>query len=178
MSVAGISGTNLSQLSNIQRNYKQVQGEFQQLGQDLQSGSLLQAQTDFVTLSQSVAAQFGSNSAVTKTLSTVGQALQSGNLQAAQQSFAALPPGVSGSGSSSASSSVSQHHHSGGSGNKFAQMLGQVGQALQSGHLSAAQTAFSTVQQLWQSISPNALSASSANSQMTNTTGTGLNVTV
>jgi hypothetical protein len=62
MSVAGIASAGLSQLANIQRNYQQVRSEFKQLGQDLQAGNLTQAQTDFVTLSQSAASQFSGNS--------------------------------------------------------------------------------------------------------------------
>jgi hypothetical protein len=85
MSVAGIASSSLSQLANIQRNYQQVRGEFKQLGQDLQAGNLALAQTDFVTLSQSAASQFGSNSPESKTLNTIGQALQSGNLATARK---------------------------------------------------------------------------------------------
>jgi hypothetical protein len=55
MSVAGISSINSTQLANFQSNFQRVQSEFKQLGQDLQSGNLTQAQADFVTLSQSLA---------------------------------------------------------------------------------------------------------------------------
>ena len=90
MSVAGIASAGLSQLASLQRNYQQVRGEFKQLGQDLQAGNLTQAQTDFVTLSQSAASQLSGNSPVAKALNSLGQALQSGNLSAAQQAFAFL----------------------------------------------------------------------------------------
>ena len=65
MSVAGIASTAFAQLANVQRNYQKVQGEFKQLGQDLQAGNLTQAQTDFVTLSASLASsqQTGATSA-------------------------------------------------------------------------------------------------------------------
>ena len=90
MSVAGIATTGMSQLANVQRNYQQVRKEFSQLGQDLQAGNLTQAQTDFVTLSQSMATQLSSNSPIAKVINSLGQALQSGNLSAAQQAFSAM----------------------------------------------------------------------------------------
>src|SRR5580658_7789459 len=71
MSIGAI-GYGVSQLANIQRSYQQVRGEFQNLGQDLQGGNLAQAQTDFVTLSATVSTQYGANSAVSKSLSSVG----------------------------------------------------------------------------------------------------------
>ena len=80
MSVLGIASTALSQLGNIQSKFQQVQGEFKTLGQDLSAGNLAQAQTDFVTLSQSVTSQLTSNSPFAKAINAVGQALQSGDL--------------------------------------------------------------------------------------------------
>jgi len=158
MSVAGIAGTAISQLFNVQRNFQQVQSEFKQLGQDLQAGNLTQAQTDFVTLSQSFASALQtSTSSVSQTLNTLGQALQSGNLAAAQQAFANLPPNMVGP------SAVGHHHHhhahgassSGQQSNSLSQALSQLGQALQSGSLSAAQQAFSAMQQTWQQFGSN-----------------------
>jgi len=146
MSVAAV---NSSQLSTIQSNFQQLRKEFAQLGQDLSSGSLTQAQTDFVTLSQAAATQFGSNSPVAKTLNSVGQALQSGNLSAAQQAFAKLPTGIT------PPNAISNHmHHYHGHGHTaLSQPLDQLGQALQSGNLSAAQQAFAALQQGWQQMS-------------------------
>ena len=88
MSVVGIASTALTQLGNIQSRFQQVQGEFKTLGQDLQAGNLTRAQTDFVTLSQSVTSQLTSNSPVASAVNAVGQAMQSGDLTAAQQAFA------------------------------------------------------------------------------------------
>lgn len=141
MSVTGIGGAHLTQLSNIQRQYQQVQNEFKQLGQDLQAGNLSEAQTDYVTLSQAVGSQLGSNSPIAKTLGTIGQALQSGNVSAAQQAFSALSSGHSG---------VSHRNQRGAMQGSFEQVWNQMGQALQSGNVSAAQQAFSAVQQIWQ----------------------------
>jgi hypothetical protein len=86
MSIAAIAGSS-SQISNIQNQYQQVRNQFKQLGQDLAGGNLTQAETDFVTLSQSAASQFSSSSPVGQALNSIGQALQSGNLSAAQQAF-------------------------------------------------------------------------------------------
>jgi hypothetical protein len=150
MSVAGIASAGLSQLASLQRNYAQVRSEFKQLGQDLQGGNLTQAQTDFVTLSQSAAAsQFSGNGAVAKTLNSLGQALQSGNLSAAQQAFASLPSHIVGP------SAVSHSAHVGSASAQqcsFSQALTQMGQALQSGNLTVAQQAFSAMQQSWQQM--------------------------
>jgi soluble cytochrome b562 len=160
MSVTGIGSTNLTQLSNIQRQYQQVQSEFKQLGQDLQAGNLSGAQTDYVTLSQSVGSQLGSNSPIAKTLETIGQPLQSGNLSAAQQAFSAMSAGRN---------AVSHHHHQGGATQSaFQQLLNQLGQALQSGNVSAAQQAFSSVQQMWQQDSGS--TATTSASAITTTT--------
>jgi soluble cytochrome b562 len=172
MSIAGIASSSLSQLANIQRNYQQVRGEFKQMGQDLQTGNLAQAQTDFVTLSQSAASQFGSNSPVTKTLNTIGQALQSGNLATARQAFSSLPVGMVGA--------CAEPHHSkvGSTQNPFGQALNQLGQALQSGNLSAAQQAFAAMQQTWQQVAPNAMPVPSAGGLTTGASSVGINVTV
>ncbi len=55
MSVAGISSSNLFDFNtqSVQNRKQQFQQEFQQLGQDLQSGNLSAAQTDFATIQQS-----------------------------------------------------------------------------------------------------------------------------
>jgi hypothetical protein len=152
MSVAGIASAGLTQLASIHRNYQQVQGEFKQLGQDLQAGNLTGAQTDFVTLSQSVSTQLAGNSPAAKALNSLGQALQSGNLTAAQQAFASLPPHMVGA------CAVPHHAHAGAASaqqSAFSQALNQVGQALQSGNLTAAQQAFSAMQQSWQQMGAN-----------------------
>ena len=49
MTVTGISNNNVSQVNtqNYQNRFQQVKSEFQQLGADLQAGSLAQAQQDF-----------------------------------------------------------------------------------------------------------------------------------
>ena len=144
MSITAIAGST-SQLSNIQNQYQQVRSQFKQLGQDLQGGNLAQAQTDFVTLSQSFASQLGSQSPVGQMLSSVGQALQSGNLSAAQQAFSSF--------TKVGPSAVHHHSHVPPTAGQLTQGLQQLGQALQSGDLSAAQQAYSALQQVWQQMS-------------------------
>lgn len=148
MSVAGIGATGLSQLSNIQRNYQQVRGEFSQLGQDLQAGNLSQAQSDFVSLAESIAVQFGSSSPVSTALNTVGHALH-GNLPLSRQASAAR------ANSSTANSGLNRTQPAA-TQNNLTQMLNQLGQALQSGNLSAAQQAYCAAQQVWQQAPPGA----------------------
>jgi soluble cytochrome b562 len=145
MSVLGIASTALSQLGNIQSKFQHVQGEFKTLGQDLKAGNLAQAQTDFVTLSQSVTSQLAGNSPFAKAINAVGQALQAGDLSAAQQAFSSMPSTIVGP-------TAMHHHHTPPpqTSAAFAQELSTLGQALQSGNLTAAQQAFSAMQQGWQ----------------------------
>jgi hypothetical protein len=74
----------------------------------------------------------------------LSQDLQSGNLSAAQQDYATIQQN-----SQDESTRIRHHHHHqcGGDENAINQSLSQVGQALQAGNLSAAQQAYSTVQQ-------------------------------
>jgi hypothetical protein len=175
MSVAGIASAGLSQLSSLQRNYAQVRSEFKQLGQNLQAGSLSQAQTDFVTLSQSAAAsQFSGNGAVAKTLNSLGQALQSGNLSAAQQAFASLPSHIVGPSAISHSAHAESASAPQGS---FSQALSQMGQALQTGNLTMAQRAFSAMQQSWQQMGSTG-STAGTNALMAPSVSSGVNLMV
>ena len=134
MSVAGITSINSTQLTNVQRNLQKVQNEFKQLGQDLQSGNLTQAQADFVTLSQALASppNFVGPTALDKQAVT------------AAGSSPASPPNIVGPTALSQSPSASHHRL------HLHQALSQLGQALQAGNLSAAQQAFQTMSQIWQ----------------------------
>ena len=129
---------------------QQAQSEFQQLGQALQSGNLTQAQSDFSILTQNFANWTQNNSVLSQAFSSLGQALQSGNVSAAQSAYSAIRQDVQQSGGYA----HHHHHHAGGaqgslsdSSNALAQAFGTLGQALQAGNLSAAQTAYSTIQQ-------------------------------
>lgn len=155
MSLSGISSSNLFNYENpsVQNQRQQLQQEFQQLGQDLQSGNLSAAQTDFATLQQ-----IGSNSNATSSTASsnplaqafnqLGQDLQSGNLSAAQQDFSTIQQDMQ---SQASQMHGHHHHHHGGGGNdqsnSISQLFQQLGQALQSGSLSSAQQIYGTMQQ-------------------------------
>ena len=120
MSVSGVSSnffqSNLTQ--GAQNKFQQIQSQFQQLGKDLQSGNLSQAQQDFATLTQELPSSQQQTGAATSTSSiaqafkTLGQDLQSGNLSAAQQDFAAIQQNAQqASGSAPGTSQPSSSRH-------------------------------------------------------------------
>jgi hypothetical protein len=138
--------------------FQQIQQEFQQLGQNLNSGNLSSAQSDFVTL-QNDLTQISSPSAqqnnnpIAQAFNQLGQDLQAGNLSAAQQDFATIQQDFQNQGSRM----HHHHHHSeGGQESEFSQLFDQLGQDLQSGNLSGAQSDFSSLQQLLQNSSKSA----------------------
>ncbi|MFZ0800022.1 MAG: hypothetical protein WCA13_01045 [Terriglobales bacterium] len=153
----------------------------QQLGQDLQSGNLASAQSDFATLQQAFsqpATTSGSSTGSTSgtTTNSVNQAfnqlasdLQFGNLSAAQKDFTTLQSGLKPSGPGS-SNEFHHHQHSGSRGggedltnqNSLLQDLSQVGQNLTSGNLSGAQQAYASLQQELQQFALGGTSQSSA----------------
>jgi len=112
MSISPISNLgNLYQpTQSVQNNPQLFQQEFQQLGQDLQSGNLSAAQQDYAKLQQDSpiavkslihhrhphrmgGGESGSNngsSQVSQLFSELGQELQSGNVSAAQQAYSSL----------------------------------------------------------------------------------------
>lgn len=156
MSVAGISSSLFSYLSqSLHSKGHQARQDFQQLGSDLQSGNLSAAQSDFASLQQ-LQAQSTTSTTPTSTSSassTVAQEfqqlakdLQSGNLTAAQQDYANIQQQPS---AIASRSSHHHHHHSRSSAtqNTVAQEFQQLGQDLQSGDLSSAQQAYTTLQQ-------------------------------
>ncbi|MFZ0582041.1 MAG: hypothetical protein WAN72_26450 [Candidatus Acidiferrales bacterium] len=107
MSITGIASTALNSVlnatptsQNSHGKFQQIQREFQQLGQDLQSGNLTQAQQDFQQQQQ----QQGTNQVhhhhhhgggqqsnqISQALNSLSAALQSNNLSSAQTAFATL----------------------------------------------------------------------------------------
>jgi hypothetical protein len=132
MSVAGISSSGLFNYAaqGVNNNVQQFRQEFQQLGQDLQSGNLSAAQTDFATLQQSgFSAQ--SNSPIAQDFKQLSQDLQSGSVPAAQQDFAKIQQDLQ-----NQSVRGHGHHHGGGGGggsSAINQLLEQLGQELHSG---------------------------------------------
>lgn len=148
MSTSGITGSMSSQMQQIQQDFKQ-------LGQDLQAGNLTAAQSDFTTLqnalpqiSSAPSSTSQSNSPIVQAFAQLSQDLQSGNLTAAQQDYSTIQQDFQ-----SRSSQTHHHHrhHFGGSQNSQAsQLFSQLGQELQSGNLSSAQSTFSSLQSLLQ----------------------------
>lgn len=153
MSLSGISSSLFSYESQNPQNQnklQQFQQEFQQLGEDLQSGNLSAAQTDFATLQQ-MAPQGPSSTSSTSSnplaqaFQQLGQDLQSGNLSAAQKDYANIRQDFQ----NQAVHSHHHHHHGSGGGemSQISQTFQQLGQALESGNLSSAQQMYSTLQQ-------------------------------
>jgi len=147
------------------------------LGQDLQSGNLTQAQSDFATLSQNlsgasqnttVANAAATTAATTNTnpvvqaFAQLGQDLQSGNLQGAQQDFTNLQQDLSQTSNQQVEGHHGHHHHhaessqasssSSQQSNPIVQAFSSLAQDLQAGNLSGAQSAFSALQNDLQQI--------------------------
>jgi outer membrane protein assembly factor BamD (BamD/ComL family) len=171
MSVSGIFSGSFFDYGgqNVQNNRQQFQQDFQQLGEDLESGNLSAAQSDFAALQQLVPQSNSStatqnNNPIAQAFNQLAQDLQSGNLSAAQQDYTTIQQDFQSQAQAESQVSQSQvegHHHHHGGGNdesEMSQLFEQLGQALQSGNLSTAQQVFSTLQQDFQQFSqPNGL---------------------
>jgi hypothetical protein len=165
---------NSQNVQNTPSNFQQIKTEFQQLGQDLQSGNLTQAQQDFTTLSQNIsgAAQSNTNPAA-QAFTQLGKDLQAGNLQAAQQDYATVQQGFQQNAQQAHGHHGRHHHHAEGAQFSSAssqqdsainQAFGTLAQALQSGNLSGAQSAFATLTSDLQQIGGFVTGAASASS--------------
>jgi hypothetical protein len=180
MSIIGILSSNLfaageahntQSSQNNSSKFQQIRTEFQKLGQDLQSGNLAAAKSDFATLSQNLtgasqSSAAGTNSAtgnstVTQAFTQLGQDLQSGNLQGAQQDFTNLQHDLQQNSSPQVEGHHHHHHHhtessesspSSQQTNPIAQAFSTLAQDLQAGNLSGAQSAFATLQNDLQQI--------------------------
>lgn len=173
MSVTGITSSLLSyldQTSNSNKppiaNLQEFEQDFQQLGQDLQSGNLSAAQSDFATLEQvgpaSLSNTSATNNPVAKAFQQLAQDLQSGNLSAAQQDYSQIQQKFQ-----QLSAQGGEHHHHG--GGQIGQLFQQLGQDLQSGNLSGAQQTFATLQQDLQNFTANGGQSSSSSSSSAST---------
>jgi len=165
MSVSGILSSNFSNYNtqSVQNQMQQFRQEFQQLGQDLQSGNLSAAQADFATLQQlepqsSSSASSSSSNPIAQAFNQLSQDLQSGNLSAAQQDYSTIQQDFQ-----SHAAAHGHHHHGGGGGqqNGISQLLSELGQALQSGNLTNAQQAYSTLMQDFQQFGQSSGSSTS-----------------
>jgi outer membrane protein assembly factor BamD (BamD/ComL family) len=169
MSVSGISSSSLFSTQDVQNNVQQAQQEFRQLGQDLQSGNLAAAQSDFSTLqslqagstSSTSSSTFSSTSSSTQSnypiaqaFTQLGEDLQSGNLSAAQQDYSTIQQDFQNQASQNQAGPTGSHHHHhhGGGSNAINQLFDQLGTELQAGDLATAQQTYSSLaQQLGQS---------------------------
>ena len=155
MSVSGILSSSFSNynIQNTQSKMQQFQQEFQQLGQDLQSGNLSAAQSDFATLQQNgpqASSSSQSSNPIAQAFNQLSTDLQAGNTTAAQQDYATIQQDFQSQGTQNQGAHLHHHHHHGGGGsqeNAISQMFQQLGQELQSGNLSAAQQAYGSLQQ-------------------------------
>ena len=173
MSVSGIFSSSLSAYNtqSIQSRMQQFQQEFQQLGQDLQSGNLSAAQSDFATLRQSgpqanSTASAQSTDPIVQAFNQLGTDLKAGNTTAAQQDYATIQQDFQNQATQSQGAHHHHHHHGGGGSqeNAISQMFQQLGQALQSGNLSAAQQAYGSLQQDLQQFASNGVTAQGTSS--------------
>ena len=141
MSIAGILGSNLFSAGaaqntlDIQKSstgapkFEQIKNEFQQLGQDLQSGNLTQAQADYTTLSSNFpgASQSSATAAATTSAAT---AATTAAITAATTATTPPPAAITSAGQTT-----------------VVQQFTQLGQDLQSGNLQAAQRDYTNIQQ-------------------------------
>lgn len=168
MHVSGIGNGGGFQLNaQMQSRVQQFQDEFQQLGEDLQTGSLATAQSDFATLQQNApklgtksqanpsstasgaSAASQSTNPILRAFNALASDLQSGNIAAAKQDYATLEQELPGAAShrlqraghwqTEAPSGQSQQ---GG----VLQTLQSLAQQLQTGNFSAAQNAYGALQ--------------------------------
>jgi hypothetical protein len=159
MSVSDISSSTLMQYNtqSVQSRAQQLRQEFQQLGQDLQSGNLSAAQSDFATLQQlgpqaNSTSSAQSSSPIAQEFNQLAKDLQSGNLSSAQQDYTKIQQDFG----SHAAHKHGHGHHMGGAysaASEMSQLFQQLGQALQSGNVSTAQTAYSAMQQEFEQLS-------------------------
>src|ERR1700675_590038 len=183
MAIFGIASSILGQIGSAATsipNKQQIKQGFQQLGQDLQSGNLSQAQSDFASLQQLLpsgqqsslltpASGAQSSNPLATAVSQLAQDMKSGNATAIQSDLATVQQDVQQLGQQQGAGQAHHHHHHGGgestqssSGqNATSTLFGQLGQQLQAGNLSGAQQAYSTMRQDFQQFALNNSSSSS-----------------
>jgi len=163
MSISGIPSSTFSpyQLGTPANIYQQ---NFQKLGQDLQSGNLSSAQSDFATLQQAFSqpsttsgtaaatTSTATSNPITQAFNQLASDLQSGNLAAAQKDYSTLQQDLQSQ--SGTGHHVHNHHRISAGGvedsssqNPLLQDLNQLGQSLTSSNLTGAQQAYAMLQQ-------------------------------
>ena len=184
MGIFGIASSILGQIGSAATsnpNKQQIKQGFQLLGQDLQSGNLSQAKSDFASLQQLLpggqqssllapASGSQSSSPLATAVSQLAQDMKSGNATATQSDLDTVQQDVQQLGQQQGAGSTHHHHHHGGGEssqassqqNALSTLFGQLGQQLQSGNLSGAQQAYSTMQQDFQQFALNNSSTSAS----------------
>jgi DNA-binding FadR family transcriptional regulator len=166
MSISGISSGPAVYQKYAPSPFQKVRKDFAALKTSLTSGDLKGAQVAFKTLTQDLQAmgqaqnsqQTGGSSPLDNDLVAISTALQKGDLQGAQNAFATLTQDMQQmwqtQGGQQTQKVHHHHHHHGGSAqntqnttsNPFSD-LAAISSALQSGDVSGAQKAFTTLQQ-------------------------------
>ena len=123
MSVLGILSSSLINygVQSMQNRMQSARKEFQQLGQDLQTGNLTAAQSDFATLQQlqpqaSSSSSTQSTNPISQDFNQLAADLKAGNTTAAQQDFTKLQQDFQNQGTQS---HHHHHHHGGGSSKRI-----------------------------------------------------------
>ena len=124
------------------RRMQQFMEDFQQLGEDLQSGNLSAAQADFATLQQIGRRSISDptlqpSNPLSQAFAQLAQDLQSGDLSAAQKDYAQIQKVFQ-----QLAERAENHHHHGEAAIQIQQALHALGEALQAGDLASAQKAF------------------------------------
>ena len=158
MPLAGIAATSFFSgaiAQNSQNRFKRTEQEFQQLGQDLKTGNLAGAQSDFAALQKDRPGAQASNGVAdggVAAFQKLAQDLQTGNLNAAQSDFKNLQTDAP-----QTFGRVGYHHHHSGQGlganqQDISQLFSQLGQALQAGNISAAQRSYGSLARDFQQL--------------------------
>ena len=145
--------------ASIRPNYQQIRNDYRTLQNDLQTGNLAGAKTDFATLLKDVPqfnSQLQNGTATTQagSLSALSMALQSGDINGAKAALALLGQnlGVAQSGLNQIGPWHHRHHHHGTApvGNNRDQAIQSdfqaLSSALQSGNIVGAQQALAQLQ--------------------------------
>lgn len=170
MSISGILSSclygnyaNYSSTSSTQSKQDPFKQEFAQLGTDLQSGDLAAAQADLAliqshapsgTTSSSTSSTTSTKDALSQDFAQLSKDLQSGDTSDAQQDYAKIQQDFQSQGPqmhkhrhhNDSSSATSSSSTSDSSQTDIGQLMSQLGDALQSGDLSAATQAYKLLQ--------------------------------
>lgn len=158
MPISAVSSNLVSNLSQRKNPFQEIQQDFGQLANALETGDLSGAQSAYANIQQVLQGAAGGSSSTGSTtlqndFASLGQALQSGDLSQAQSAFAQLQNDAGGgpvqtappadtyvSGGGPAQSPIEEAF----------QDYSQLATSLQNGNLAGAQSAYSNLQQLIQ----------------------------